>query len=114
MLPAAKGWAIHGQGLPLTRTLLGQQSETQWPKMSPFLLPHQLLTTGTTPRHRLSPHSGPQGMRKVEGLEPQLSQRIVQMMEGKKTTLGNELKGTLRAEPLLKEREVSGRQSQGF
>lgn len=77
--------------------------------MSPFLLHHQLLTTGTTPPHRFSPQSGPQGM-----TERQLSQSIVQMMEGKKTTLGNELKGTLRAGPLLKEREVSGRQSQGF
>lgn len=36
-------------------------------------------------------------MTELEGLEPQLSQRTVQMREGKKMKLGNELKGTLRA-----------------
>lgn len=46
-------------------------------------------------------------MREFEGLEHQLPQSIVQMIEGKKMRLGSELKGPLRAEaPALRKRSL--------
>lgn len=77
-----------GQGLPQGLSPVNNQQHRL--KILPSFMHRQLLTTGTTPPHLFSPTPGPQGMTEVEGLDPQLLQRTVQMTERKKMRLGSE------------------------
>lgn len=91
------------QGLPLGLSWVNSQKHSgpKWP--SPPPPPNaghwNISTTPPVSQERVSwvliPE--PQGMTEGEGLEHQIPQRTVQIAEGKKMSLGSELKGPLRA-----------------
>lgn len=124
-LPQASSCQRLGSIWPGTakRTLLGQGSATQWTKMAHLssitnCWPWQLLNhTSSLLKSRLGISSllgHKTWMAEVEQLEPQLPQRTVQIIEGKKMRLGSMWKDLWEQGPLLEGREVCGRHSRFF
>lgn len=85
-------------------------AKTPYPSSTTNCWPQELLHhTSPLPRvGRHVPTPGSQGVTEVEGLEPQLPRRTVQVIEGKKRRLGSELKGPQSRAPAQRERTLPG------